>query len=306
MLYNIANLADYIVHRSLDQNKPLTSLKLYYISILLYLWNFKKFEWTHLRFGCKFLRSPDIEEHYPYGLGALGIFSVPFCYPFDWKNFKTPVLDKGNDFYSEFDQDIDFMIDAFYNYSKDYYQITELSEKIRLSLYNSSYWEDRNIPYDVIESEDTIQETVNEYREIRDKHNGNKLHENNGGSMSLNEFAKKFKLEYHGVESSKSSCLGYHCFTTSCEVDIDYVYDGKTFVSKQKTATMIIWIDKNKEFKDRLSPKRVYIEFSNENVPVNLNHLDILRYSVEETKSKVRKKVKTFIEAWNTISMESK
>lgn len=316
MLYNIANLADYIVYRSLEQNKPLTGLQLYTISILLYLWNFKKFEFTHLHFGSKFLRSPDIEEHYPLGLSALGIFSVPFCYPFDWNIFKTPVLDRNNDFYSKFDEDIDFMIDAFYKYSKDYYRITELSEKIRVTLWYNSCEEDRYIPYDsIIESLDIIDETLNRYKELKNKYKNmnndyptSKISKEKEDTISLEDFAKKFKLEYHGEENSDPRYLQYHCFSTYCPINVDYKYGENGFNHVQKTAVMLIWIDENKEFSDRLSNKRVYIEFSSKPadfVSVNLNWINTIRSNVEEVKGKVRKKVKTFINAWNTMRKDA-
>ncbi len=123
----------------------------------------------------------------------------------------------------------------------------------------------------------------------------------------LGDFAKKYKLEFHGIESSKNMYLGYYRFSTYCTVDVDYSYDGKSFVPDQKDVLMFIWIDQNKEFNDRLSPKRVYMEFSThpaDRVRVNLNWIDTLRYSVEDAKSTVRKKVRAFIESWNIIKKE--
>lgn len=193
MMYKIANLADYIVYRSLDQNKVLSSIKLYYISILLYLWNFKKFEKTPIRCGSRFLGSPDVEEHYPCGLGAMGIIRVPFAYPFEWKDFRTPVLSKGDNTYSEFDDDIDFMIDAITKHDEDYFNIVQLAEKIRTiyhdygitidaldsSRFTDPYKEDNYISYDEIEHaliKGVIRDTYKEYRELKDKRRREKLY----------------------------------------------------------------------------------------------------------------------------------
>lgn len=212
-MYKIANLADYIVYRSLDQNKILSSIKLYYICILLYLWNFKKFEKTPIRCGCRFLGSPDVEEHYPCGLGALGILSVPYCYPFDWDTFRTPVLPKNSDTYSEFDEDIDFMIDALYKYGEDYYNIVRLAEKIRTiyhdygitidvldsSRFTDPYKEDNYISYDEIEHaliKGVIRDTYKEYRELKDKRHREKLY----GDISSIQTTEK---EVETVETTK-------------------------------------------------------------------------------------------------------
>lgn len=122
----------------------------------------------------------------------------------------------------------------------------------------------------------------------------------------LNRFAEKYGLDYHGKELNKSRYSGYYCFSTFCDVDVDYVYD-KGFKPIQRSVVMFIWIDQNKEFPDRLSPKRVYMEFSThpaDRVQVNLNWLETITYSTESVKSEVRKKVKTFIESWNTIRKE--
>ncbi len=214
-MYNIVNLADYIVYRSLDQNKCLTSIQLYYISILLYLWNFNKFEKTPIRCGSRFLGSPDVEEHYPCGLGVLGILSVPFAYPFDWKDFKTPVLPKNSDTYSEFDEDIDFMINAFFSYSEDYYKIRKLADKIRLSCYKrgvsieevdsnyvqDSYKENNYIPYSIIESEGVIRETLKEFKKLKGVQERKKLYGDCGLNKMLAE-NKEDKISLKSIEES--------------------------------------------------------------------------------------------------------
>ena len=221
MLYKIANLADYIVYRSLDQNKVLSSVKLYYISILLYLWNFKKFEKTPIRCGSRFLGSPDVEEHYPNGLGALGILSVPFCYPFEWKDFKTPVLPKGDSAYSEFDEDIDFMIDALSKYNEDYYNIVHLAQKIRNNYYDlgypiesidsnrftDPYKEDNYITYKDIEqslNNGIIRDTYKEFCKLVDRRRREKLY----GDIPLRidtikkETPKSDKVSLKSIEDS--------------------------------------------------------------------------------------------------------
>lgn len=122
----------------------------------------------------------------------------------------------------------------------------------------------------------------------------------------LNRFAEKFGLDYHGKELNKSRYSGYYCFSTYCDIDVDYVYD-EGFKSIQRPVIMFIWIDQNKEFNDRLSPKRVYMEFSThqaDRVQVNLNWLETITVSAESVRRDVRKKVKTFIEAWNTMRKE--
>lgn len=200
-MYNIANLADHIVYRSLDQNKPLSSIKLYYISILLYLWNFDKFERTPIRCGSRFLGSPDAEEHYPCGLGALGILAVPFTYPFE--ELSIPALPKGSDRYSEFDEDIDFMIGAIYKRTEDYYNIVRLAERIRSSYYkrgvcieavdsnrfSDPYKEDNYIPYYMIETSDVIRETFKEFKELKGAQERKKLY----GDCGLNKLFQEVK-----------------------------------------------------------------------------------------------------------------
>lgn len=211
MLYNIANLADYIVYRSLDQNKVLSSIKLYYISILLYLWNFNKFEKTPIRCGSKFLGSPDVEEHYPCGLGALGILAVPFTYPFE--ELSIPALPKDSDRYSEFDEDIDFMLDAIYKRTEDYYNIVRLAEKIRQFYYKKGvcieavdsnrfpdpYKEDNYIPYYMIETSDVIRDTFKEYKELKGAQERKKLY----GDCGLN----KLFQEVNEVKEEKKDTL---------------------------------------------------------------------------------------------------
>lgn len=122
----------------------------------------------------------------------------------------------------------------------------------------------------------------------------------------LNTFAEKYGLDYHGKELTKSRYSGYYCFSTYCDIDVDYVYD-EGFKAITRPVIMFIWIDQNKEFNDRLSPKRVYMEFSThqaDRVQVNLNWLETITVSAESVRRDVRKKVKTFIEAWNTMRKE--
>jgi len=122
----------------------------------------------------------------------------------------------------------------------------------------------------------------------------------------LNTFAEKYGLDYHGKELNKSRYSGYYCFSTYCDIDVDYVYD-EGFKAITRPVIMFIWIDQNKEFNDRLSPKRVYMEFSThpaDRVQVNLNWLETITVSAESVRRDVRKKVKTFIEAWNTMRKE--
>ena len=214
MLYNIANLADYIVYRSLDQNKILSSIKLNYITILLYLWNFNKFEKTPIRCGSRFLGSPDVEEHYPCGLGALGILAVPFTYPFE--QLEIPALPKDSDRYSEFDEDIDFMIDSIVSHNENYYAIIRLAEKIRHEYYKRGvcieavdpkriqdpYKEDNYIPYHIIESGDVIRETLKEYKELKGAQERKKLY----GDCGLNKLFTKAN-EVNEVEKKTVNTL---------------------------------------------------------------------------------------------------
>ena len=117
----------------------------------------------------------------------------------------------------------------------------------------------------------------------------------------ITDIAKKYDLTYSNTIYCEDSYP--HRFTTIVEVDTSWHWekDGR-FWSEIIPMLMNITIDENHEFKERLSPKRYNIRFSDSPLdfkPINLNNIDIVHSSCCSVGREVKDKVKKFIEEYN-------
>lgn len=118
---------------------------------------------------------------------------------------------------------------------------------------------------------------------------------------AIADIAKKYDLTYSNTIYCEDSYP--HRFTTIVEVDTSWHWekDGR-FWSETIPVLMNITIDENHEFKERLSPKRYDIRFSDSPLdfkPINLNNIDIVQSSCCSVRRDVKEKVKKFIEEYN-------
>lgn len=118
---------------------------------------------------------------------------------------------------------------------------------------------------------------------------------------AIADIAKKYDLTYSNTIYCEDSYP--HRFTTIVEVDTSWHWekDGR-FWSETIPVLMNITIDENHEFKERLSPKRYDIRFSEcplDFKPINLNNIDIVQSSCCSVRRDVKEKVKKFIEEYN-------
>ena len=118
---------------------------------------------------------------------------------------------------------------------------------------------------------------------------------------TMTAMAKKYDLTYSNTIYCEDSYP--HRFTTIVEVDTSWHWekDGR-FWAETIPVLMNITIDENHEFKERLSPKRYDIRFSDcplDFKPINLNNIDIIQSSCCSVRREVKEKVKKFIEEYN-------
>lgn len=126
--------------------------------------------------------------------------------------------------------------------------------------------------------------------------------------QTMTTIAKKYDLAYSNTIYCEDSYP--HRFTTMVEIENSWHWDKDgSFWSTSIPVLMYITIDENHEFKERLSPKRFTIRFSEcplDFKPLDLNNIDIIQSSCYSVKMEVKEKVKKFIEEYNKYIKEVK